>query len=129
MCGRYANFLPTPELQLRFDLNEVSEWARNYAPNYNVAPTTSVPVIIEHGPRRADDGGAKGVEPGSATSATGRSGVAGSSGAASSAERSAAGAADRPAVIRELLLARWGWPGSTPGGKIPRANGFFLPPS
>ncbi|MCF2706528.1 SOS response-associated peptidase [Arcanobacterium haemolyticum] len=44
MCGRYASFMTTKDLQLEFDLDTVPD---EFVPSWNVAPTQDVPVVVE----------------------------------------------------------------------------------
>ncbi|VDG76954.1 UPF0361 protein yoqW [Actinobaculum suis] len=48
MCGRYALFQPTQGVQLQFQFEFADPAATNLAPNYNVAPTANVPIVVEH---------------------------------------------------------------------------------
>lgn len=52
MCGRYATFTRLDEQPGLFDLDLITEPVLERPPNWNVAPTTGVPIIIE----RYDDG-------------------------------------------------------------------------
>lgn len=52
MCGRYATFTRLDEQPGLFDLDFLTEGVLERPANYNVAPTTSVPIIVE----RYDEG-------------------------------------------------------------------------
>lgn len=47
MCGRYATFTRLDEQPGLFDLDFITEGVKERPVNYNVAPTTSVPIIVE----------------------------------------------------------------------------------
>lgn len=47
MCGRYASFTRLDEGPGLFDLDVVTDEVRGLSPSWNVAPTTTIPVIVE----------------------------------------------------------------------------------
>lgn len=53
MCGRYASYRQAQDLADAFDVDEVTEGARQVPPSYNVAPTQPVRIVLE---RAADEG-------------------------------------------------------------------------
>ncbi|WP_345710441.1 SOS response-associated peptidase [Kineococcus glutinatus] len=60
MCGRYALRTGAADLAGEFDVDEVAvgggDGAPGWAPGFNVAPTTSPPVVLERVPREDPDG-------------------------------------------------------------------------
>ena len=50
MCGRYTLTLRHPELEARFDF-KTSDF--DWLPRYNIAPTQSVPAVLNHEDRTA----------------------------------------------------------------------------
>ncbi len=54
MCGRFALFSSPADIQRFFDVHPISF---DLQPNYNVAPTQEIPVIVQHeGARRIKKG-------------------------------------------------------------------------
>src|SRR5699024_8691704 len=102
MCGRYASFREAQDLADAFDVEEISEAARQAPASYNVAPTDGVRMIIERTPKATSDGA---TSPAQGTSPT-QGGTTGD-GAASPAQDSAPAEQVIP-VRREMHLARWG---------------------
>lgn len=47
MCGRYASYRQAQDLADAFDVDEVTEGARQVPPSYNVAPTQPVRIVLE----------------------------------------------------------------------------------
>jgi putative SOS response-associated peptidase YedK len=80
MCGRYVSTKSTSDLLDEFDAVDATESAEG-EPDYNVAPTTMVRMVVNRPPRPAA---------GSDTAATGGSDV------------------DRPGPVRQLRRAQWG---------------------
>lgn len=102
MCGRYASFREAQALADAFDVEEISEAAREAPANYNVAPTDGARVVIERTPKATGDG--------AASPAQGRSPAEQPTqhdGAASPAEDGSP-AEQVGLVRREMHLARWG---------------------
>lgn len=54
VCGRYAASTDVDQLVEEFELDEVSEAPA--APSWNVAPTDSVPAVVERAPKAAEPG-------------------------------------------------------------------------
>lgn len=52
MCGRFVTTSPAAQVAAYFDAEVTSERLLEAAPNYNVAPTTEVAVVVERGGRR-----------------------------------------------------------------------------
>lgn len=58
MCGRYASFREAQALADAFDVEEITDAARNLPASYNVAPTDGVRIVVDRAPRNdrgADD--------------------------------------------------------------------------
>lgn len=54
MCGRYANSRSSADISAEFEIEP--EYVRDdVLANYNVAPTTQVPAVVERPPHRGDD--------------------------------------------------------------------------
>jgi len=53
VCGRYASSANPDDLVEVFEVDEVAEAARELGPDFNVAPTASVPVVLERRHRDA----------------------------------------------------------------------------
>ena len=102
MCGRYASFREAQDLADAFDVEEISEAARQAPASYNVAPTDGVRMIIERTPKATSDGAASTDQASSPV----QGGTTGD-GAASPAQDSAPAEQVIP-VRREMHLARWG---------------------
>lgn len=121
MCGRYASFREAQDLADAFDVEEISEAAREAPASYNVAPTDGARVIIERTPKATTDGAAPpaqstppaqrgtagdGVAPPAEGNPPAQRGAAGD-GAAPPAQGTPPGEQLLP-VRREMHLARWG---------------------
>lgn len=121
MCGRYASFREAQDLADAFDVEEISEAARQAPASYNVAPTDGVRMIIERTPKATSDGAAStdqasspvqggttgdGATSPAQSSSPAQGGTTGD-GAASPAQDSAPAEQVIP-VRREMHLARWG---------------------
>ncbi|WP_454294045.1 SOS response-associated peptidase [Salana multivorans] len=89
MCGRYAAFTSADELEEDYDVDRVTEAARELAPSWNTAPTDAVRIILDRVPKETV--AAEGV-------AAEAPEAAGADARASDAER----------LTRELHVARWG---------------------
>ena len=89
MCGRYASFREAQALADAFDVEEISEAARQAPASYNVAPTDGVRVVVERMPRATADGAASPAQ----SSSPGQAGPVGE---------------QAGSVRREMHLARWG---------------------
>ncbi|WP_022919318.1 SOS response-associated peptidase [Ruania albidiflava] len=102
MCGRYASFREAQDLADAFDVEEISEAARQAPASYNVAPTDGVRMIIARTPKATSDGAASPAQ----SSSPAQGGTTGD-GAASPAQDGAPAEQVVPAR-REMHLARWG---------------------
>lgn len=79
MCGRYASFRESQDLADAFDVEDMTEAAREVLASWNVAPTDGARIVVERAPKLDGD-----------------------------AAENADAAAEQPAVRREMHLARWG---------------------
>src|SRR5699024_3815593 len=126
MCGRYASFREAQALADAFDVEEITDAARELPASYNVAPTEQVRIVVDRVPKSQRPHTSSTSSPGADTTGTGSSGadtpgggspVTGSSGPSTSGDTpagpAAAAAPAAPAATaatarRELHLARWG---------------------
>ncbi|HLR27177.1 MAG TPA: SOS response-associated peptidase [Ruania sp.] len=126
MCGRYASFREAQALADAFDVEEITDAARELPASYNVAPTEQVRIVVDRVPKAQRPHTSSTSSPGADTTGAGSSGadttgggspVTGSSGPSTSGDTpagpAAAGATAAPAAPaatarRELHLARWG---------------------
>lgn len=84
MCGRYASFRESQDLADAFDVEDMTEAARQVLASWNVAPTDGARIVVDRAPRTASTEGSDSSDSADAeTEAT-------------------------PAVRREMHLARWG---------------------
>src|SRR5699024_9751873 len=51
MCGRYASFREAQALADAFDVEEITELARELPASYNVAPTEGVRIVVDRVPK------------------------------------------------------------------------------
>lgn len=57
MCGRYASFLESQDLADAFDVEDMTEAAREVRASWNVAPTDGVRIVVDRAPRDTGDSG------------------------------------------------------------------------
>lgn len=55
MCGRYATMMSRTDVQLAFDTEAFAEGLDELRPNWNVAPTQLIPVVLERPLQEGDD--------------------------------------------------------------------------
>lgn len=112
MCGRYASFREAQALADAFDVEEITDAARELPASYNVAPTEQVRIVVDRVPKaqrphtsnaRSHGADTSGGGPSGADTSDGGSPVTGSSG-----DTPARPTAPAATARRELHLARWG---------------------
>ena len=56
MCGRYASFTQSQDLADTFDVDDMTEAAREVLASWNVAPTDGVRIVVDRAPKNAATG-------------------------------------------------------------------------